>query len=121
MGFSFKKRIVLMFPTRTYLVCLSLMLLSLSTCAHATPIISQPVDVATALQYLTDLDQLYSAQVRPSKLELHKKSGAAVGTLGLIGDSLAMRVRPRFGKRAPSFHIRPNVVERYGRGWFDQK
>eukprot|EP00090_Calanus_glacialis_P029016 TRINITY_DN46535_c0_g1_i1.p1 TRINITY_DN46535_c0_g1~~TRINITY_DN46535_c0_g1_i1.p1 ORF type:complete len:108 (+),score=32.81 TRINITY_DN46535_c0_g1_i1:32-355(+) len=106
-----------MIPHRLYLSCLPFILLILFTWADA----SQADDLALTLQYLEDLKQLYSPGAGPSNLWLSKKSGAEVGTLDRIGDSLAMRVRPRFGKRVPEQQFSSKVFDKYGRDWFGQK
>jgi len=61
------------------------------------PLDKKAENVANALMYLNQLDQLYSNQIRPSNVaHLSKKGGHQ---LKLIGDSLSLRARPRFGKR----------------------
>merc|ERR1711894_571613 len=85
---------------------MSRQMLGLFLCVWAAVLISDvggfPLDkkaenVANALMYLNQLDQLYSNQIRPSNVaHLSKKAGHQ---LKLIGDSLSLRARPRFGKR----------------------
>merc|ERR1712227_806897 len=57
------------------------------------PAMDQFGGMSDAIQYLNDLDQFYSAQVRPSFPRKRQ-------SFSLIGDSLKGNARPRFGKRS---------------------
>merc|ERR1711963_448224 len=63
------------------------------------PLDKKAENVANALMYLNQLDQLYSNQIRPSTANVAHLSKKAGHQLKLIGDSLSLRARPRFGKR----------------------
>merc|ERR1712198_526343 len=80
-----------------YYLCLLILLLGMfqvdNVCSK--PSMDQLGGMSDAIQYLNDLDQYYSTQMRPSGSN-YKRSGS----LSLIGDSLSGNSRPRFGKRS---------------------